>query len=258
MVNFRAKDFLGTTSNSLRSKDFKISVVNYTHKVSEEWHFHEKVHISGILQGGNLESRKRRDIQVSPGKVMVYNQGEIHRNRFTAHPSKNLNIELDEHFFSDGICFSNLALDEHSNMELLRIYFELVLNDSCSIDSCNEILKSLFWVDKSEGKGEWVSKAKTVLKDRWNEFVPLQELSKELQVHPITISKYFSKYVGMTLSDYMRRIKVRRAAHMLLNSSSSIAEIAFTCGFSDQSHMTRLIKNYLRTTPVMIRSLALG
>ena len=88
------KNFLGNTSNRLEATNFKVSLVNYTQKVSEEWHYHENIHLSSIIQGGNLESRKKEDIQVLPGKVMLYDQGEIHRNRYTAHPSKNLNIEF--------------------------------------------------------------------------------------------------------------------------------------------------------------------
>ena len=85
---------LGRTNSKFDLDLCTISIVNYKEPVSEEWHSHEDIHLSLILQGGNLESRKIKDTQVSPGKIIVYDQGEIHRNRFTAFPSKNLNLEL--------------------------------------------------------------------------------------------------------------------------------------------------------------------
>ena len=249
-------NFLGTTSGQLTTESFKVSVVDYTQKVSEDWHWHEKLHISSIIRGGNLESRKNEEIQVVPSKILVYQQGEIHRNRFTVHPSKNINIEFEEHFFNHDICFSNLTLDENSTLDFFRIYLELQLNDQCSQQSIGQILQSLFWQDNYESKGEWIQKLKELLNDRWDEFPSLNDLSNELNVHPITISKYFAKENGMTLSEYMRKIKVRRAVGFLMNSSSSLAEIAFTCGFSDQSHMSRLVKNYTGYTPGTIRTLS--
>jgi len=249
-------NFLGTTSGQLTTESFKVSVVDYTQKVSEDWHWHEKIHISSIIRGGNLESRKDQEIQVVPSKILVYQQGEIHRNRFTVHPSKNINIEFEENFFNHDICFSNLTLDENSTIDFFRIYLEIQLNDRSSQQSIGQILQSLFWKDNYENKGEWIQKLKELLNDRWDEFPSLNDLSKELNVHPITISKYFAKENGMTLSEYMRKIKVRRAVGFLMNSSSSLAEIAFTCGFSDQSHMSRLIKNYTGYTPGTIRTLS--
>lgn len=256
MNTFLATDFLGTTSKQLKSSTFQISIVDYTQQVSEAWHWHEKIHISSIIRGGNLESRKKKDIQVSSGKVMVYEQGEAHRNRFTAHPSRNLNIELEEDFFEDGIEFSNLQLEDNAKIELDRIYFELSFGDKYSVQSIRQILKSLFWQDKYANPSKWIPQLENLLQERWNEFPSLDELSSELDIHPITISKYFAKHKGLTLSAYMRRLKVKRAIDLLMNSSSSIPEIAFECGFSDQSHMTRLVKSYTGYTPGNIRSLS--
>lgn len=249
-------NFLGTTSGQLTTESFKVSVVDYTRKVSEDWHWHEKIHISSIIRGGNLESRKTQEIQVVPCKILVYQQEEIHRNRFTLHPSKNVNIEFEENFFNHDICFSNLTLEENSTIDFFRIYFELQLNDQYSKHSIGQMLRSLFWKDNYASRGEWIQKLKDLLNDRWDEFPSLNDLSKELKVHPITISKYFAKENGTTLSEYMRKIKVKRAIGLLINSSNSLAEIAFTCGFSDQSHMSRLVKNYTGYTPGVIRTLS--
>ncbi|MEO1655562.1 MAG: helix-turn-helix transcriptional regulator, partial [Bacteroidota bacterium] len=81
------------------------------------------------------------------------------------------------------------------------------------------------------------------------------ELAQELQLHPVSISKYFSKYRSSTLGDYMRKLKVDRAVRLLLNSSQSLAEVAYACGFSDQSHMTRLFKTYIGFSPKSLRSI---
>jgi AraC family transcriptional regulator len=254
MNTFCADDFLGATLIRNESKNHRISVVEYTKNVSEEWHWHDKFHISFILQGGNLETRAKEDVQVTPGKVMIYNEGETHRNRFTLHPSRNLNIELSEDFFSDHLNKSNLKASI-IEVELYHIYFELLYNDNYSLESLECLLKGLFCsVDKMKHKN-WFSKLETILSDQWNRFPSLYDLSAELNIHPVTISKTFLKYNGITLSEYMRKMKVKRSVNMLLNTNSSLSEIAYACGFSDQSHMTRLVRHYTGYTPGTIQRL---
>ncbi|WP_462248416.1 helix-turn-helix transcriptional regulator [Ekhidna sp.] len=248
------KDFLGNKANQFDFDQFKISTVNYTKKVSEDWHFHEKVHISSIIKGGNLESRQKEEIQVVPGRILVYKAGEIHRNRFTEHPSRNFNIEFDLSFFDEDVALSNLKIDEYEQDSFLKLYFEFLLNDEYSKEAIDYQMKSLFWKDTYDERGTWLDQVKTVLHDRWNDFPTLEELSNEVSVHPVTVCKYFSKRYGLTISEYLRKIKAKRAVNMLLNTNCSFAEVAFTCGFSDQSHMNRVIKQNYGYTPKMIRT----
>ena len=253
--------FLGATSNIIDLDSCSISIVNYTKPVSENWHSHENVHLSLILQGGNLESRKGNDNQVLPGKIIAYNQGEVHRNRFTAFPSKNLNLEFEDDFFSkNDLYFNNLALNEGENLnaylDLIRIYNELKINDSYTSPSIDLSIQSLFTNNIiSNRKPNWLNQLKEIVEDRWNEFVSLDDLALQLNVHKVTISKYFKKYYNESLGDYMRKVKIRRALSYLFNTDASITEIAYLCGFSDHSHMIRVFKMYLGYNPKSIRKI---
>ncbi|WP_024771142.1 helix-turn-helix domain-containing protein [Aquimarina macrocephali] len=258
-MKLKYNNFLGTSSDKFHSKYCTVSLVNYTKPVSEDWHSHENIHMSLILQGGNLESRKKEDIQVSEGKIMVYNEGELHRNRFTAFPSKNLNLELQKEFFSvNDLEFINLNLSLTKNsgayLDFIKIYHELCINDYYTSDSIDLSLKSLFAMNnESSFMPSWIKRLREIIEDRWDEFISLSELALELNVHPVTISKYFKKYYNGTLGDYMRKIKVKKALHFLLYTDMSITEIAFTCGFSDHSHMIRVFRIYVGFNPKKIR-----
>ena len=258
-MKLKSNTFLGRTNSKFDLDLCTISIVNYYEPVSEEWHSHEDIHLSLILQGGNLESRKIKDTQVSPGKIMVYDQGEIHRNRFTSFPSKNLNLELKSDFFSTNhLNFHDLTIPENRRIEtyldLIQIYNEFQVNDSHSKDSIQLSMKSLFTNNKTSAyKPLWVNRLKEIIEDRWNEFIPLNELAHILNVHPVTISKYFKKHYKGTLGDYMRKVKVNKALYFLFNTNMSITEIAVTCGFSDHSHMIRIFKLYMGLNPKKIR-----
>lgn len=260
-MKLKKNTFLGNTKEKFQIESCSISVVNYNKPVSEDWHYHEDTHLSLILQGGNLESRKKYDSQVFSGKIMIYNQGEIHRNRHTLFPSKNLNLEIKNDFFKkSNLSFNNLNLIENINLEayldLIKIYNELHINDVYTSDSIELSIKSLFTTKKeSLKKPKWVIQLKEIVEDRWNEFISLNELAIELNVHPVTISKYFKKFYNCSLGDYMRKVKLKRALHFLFHTKMSITEIAFKCGFSDHSHMIRVFKLYLKINPKNIRKI---
>ena len=252
--------FLGKTSQKFNTNYGTISLVDYKNPVSEKWHYHENIHLSLILQGGNLESRKKNDLQVSTGKILFYNEGELHCNKHTIFPSKNLNIELSNDFFkNNGIKFDGKELYNEntfsSYLKLVNIYHELSFNDIYTSDSIHNILYDLFANTLENNKPSWLKDLTEIIEDRWNEFIPLHELASILNLHPVTISKYFRKYLNGTLGDYMRIVKLKRAFNFLLNSKKSITEIAYICGFSDQSHMTKVFKIYVGFTPKEIRLL---
>lgn len=253
--------FLGITKNRFHSKSYDISLVDYHTPVSEDWHYHENTHLSLILQGGNRESRKNEDIQVTTGKIMFYNAGETHRNQHTAFPSKNLNIEYKKEFFNknklDPKIISKPSIQNiDAYLNLLNIYNELHLVDLYTVDniefSLNQLLESN---DTSSYIPVWIKQMKEIIEDRWDEFIPLKDLATTFNVHPVTISKYFRKYYQCTLGDYMRKIKIDKAIFFLLNTKTPISEISDICGFTDQSHMIKVFKAYIGFLPNQIRLL---
>ncbi len=258
-MELKHNNFLGTTNEKFHLDDCAVSVVQYTKPVSEDWHCHEDIHLSLILQGGNQESRKHKDLQVTSGKIMAYDQGEVHRNRFTAHPSKNLNLEFKSEFFQkNDLAFEHLNLSGpkmvETYLDLIQVYNELRINDIYSADSIQSALIRLFAREEVSTKPIWLDHVREMIEDRWNEFIALDELAAEFNVHPVTISKYFKKYYQVSLGDYMRKVKIKNAIHLLHHTNLSLTEIAFTCGFSDQSHMTRMFKLYVAITPKYMRN----
>ncbi len=249
MIELKAKEFLGKTAEQFSFKDYDVSLVKYTSPVSEDWHSHEKYHLCLVLQGGNLESRKKEDIQATSGSIMLYDKHEIHRNRHTAFPSENLNIEIDDDFFkknelSTSSFKTSVLKNPEIQFQLLKIYKELRVKDKVSSDSIHASLLSLFsgYHTISDHKPLWVAMIQELLCDRWDEFISLEELSKELNVHPVTISKHFSRYFNCTLGEFMRRVKIEKAMVLLKHSTKTLTEIAFLCGFSDQSHFSKTFK----------------
>jgi transcriptional regulator GlxA family with amidase domain len=59
----------------------------------------------------------------------------------------------------------------------------------------------------------------------------------------------FKQTVGMPPHRWLLMHRVKRAKELLRGTTMSIAEIAFTCGFADQSHLTRVFSKACHISP---------
>ena len=82
----------------------------------------------------------------------------------------------------------------------------------------------------------------------------VSQASSTLGVSTRTLQRLIGRKTGRTPGFWFRLARVRTAAQ-LLAGASGLADIADSCGFSDQSHMNREFRLWFRTTPAgMLRN----
>jgi AraC family transcriptional regulator len=83
--------------------------------------------------------------------------------------------------------------------------------------------------------------------------ISLAELGDLAGLHPVHVARVFRRLERCSIGDYIRRLRVEHARRALVGTRRPIAEIALEAGFSDQSHLTRLMKRSLGITPAALR-----
>lgn len=77
----------------------------------------------------------------------------------------------------------------------------------------------------------------------------LQELANLIQLSPRYFSLLFKQSTGFTPHQYVIQVRVNLARKLLLEGKISIADIAYTVGFANQSHLNLHFKRLVGVTP---------
>ena len=79
------------------------------------------------------------------------------------------------------------------------------------------------------------------------------ELAGQVNLSESRLLHLFKEETGITLRDYWQKLRMDQVVRMLENTDLSLPEIAEETGFTDRSHLSRVIKSVFGLTPVAIR-----
>ena len=85
--------------------------------------------------------------------------------------------------------------------------------------------------------------------------VPLRAWAARAGVSPGRLAKVFRAELGVTMTAYLRRARVDRAAVLLAGNRMTLAAVAVAAGYHDQSHLARDFKRLTGVTPGQHRRL---
>ncbi|WP_456277555.1 helix-turn-helix domain-containing protein [Bacillus sp. AK128] len=86
------------------------------------------------------------------------------------------------------------------------------------------------------------------------EEISLADLAKVANMNPNYLSTTFKKEVGLSVTEYILRERIKEAKKLLSHSDYSISEIYTWLNFHDQSHFTKVFKKMTGVTPKKYRS----
>ncbi len=81
----------------------------------------------------------------------------------------------------------------------------------------------------------------------------LESLAEESGYSRAHFLRMFRTATGLTPHQYVLDLRLRRAQDYLRRKNSSIIDVAMSCGFSSQSHMTNVFRQRLEMTPAEFR-----
>ena len=99
-----------------------------------------------------------------------------------------------------------------------------------------------------------LKKADRYIQMNFTQKISLNEIAEASGLSAPYFSTIFKKEMGENLASYLNRLRVEKASHLLTESDLSINDIAYSCGFEDQSWFSKIFKSYTGLNPRKYRT----
>lgn len=163
---------------------------------------------------------------------------------------------------SRGICFSKKIIDEirsrlialsqkhgfDSVLELMSILHDLSISRNIRILS-----DATFNNTELSYNSRRIEKVFEYMNHNFDRAISLNEVAKLANMAVVSFSRFFKKSTGITFIDSLMETRLGHASRMLIETTQSISEIAFNCGFNNMSNFNRIFKKKKNCTPKEFR-----
>jgi AraC family transcriptional regulator len=265
-------DTSGTVVAMRRVPGFRVVENHYPAGLELPRHVHENAYLSYVLEGPYSESYgDSASVTCAPRLLRYLPPALPHANVFDA-GSHCLIVEV-EHEALKRVNEHSTALDRPGDIQGIgstwlaqRLYHEFRQGDELALVSLEGILLEMLAEGARQAGANgavaviprWLRIAREYLEANFLRPLSLAEIAGAAGVHRVHLSREFRRYFSTTVGEFLRRKRIEHACHLVSTSNTPLAEIAMTCGFSDQSHFSATFRRQVGLTPARFRQMALS
>ena len=255
------------TCRQIQTPAFAFTEIEDYDNIEVPLHTHETAHFLFVVKGEYEATIKDKAQRCVASAMLYYPAGTTHRDHFyracerrfltvSLTPETNRKLLEEINFIDHSVDFNSAEIswlgkkicrELRSPDSLSSIVLEAAANELLVYAARNQ--------DKSDKSPAWLKTARELLNDCCSEPVTIAEIAVAVGVHPLHLARTFRKFFGCSPGEYLRKCRIEAAANLLLDSKKSLAEIAQTCGFTDQSQFTHSFRQSTGTTPGKFRQI---
>jgi AraC-like DNA-binding protein len=252
--------YFGNEQQFNENASFKLNITAYQPQTNIHEHYHENAYLSLLINGSYEEVNRKTSSGIMPGEVLFRPAGYHHANHFHE-GGRCLNIE----FKKDGLQQLELQTALPGKMMVYKagtfdylyrlLYF---FSQDPGIFLPEEYILSWlseYTADTIPVRLPWLPKVKAILENEFDTHHTIKSIGARVFVHPIYLARAFKEREGITIGEYQLKMRVRKAMALIFTTTLPVADIAFTAGFSDASHLVRSFRFFYLATPRRFRAL---
>lgn len=177
-------------------------------------------------EGGKIESVRLRAIELTTLLSRVAMDGGAKADSI---------YELNSKFLS--------LLYRDQNIDVLCLHLQDVLEG---------FMNAMFY-EKDKGN-PYIRKSLRYIADHYSEHLELKQVAEFVQLSPSYFSTLFRQIVGVSFREHLCNVRVEESKRLLLSTDYSLADIAVSVGFPDQSYYCKIFKRIVGLTPGKFRN----
>jgi AraC-like DNA-binding protein len=200
-------------------------------------------------------SKNIREITIQFSKELFFGN-LIYKNQFSSIRQMFSNAQKGINFPMETIMkvypmLDNLSVEKsgfYAVIRLLTIIYELSL-----CDNYRTLASSSFAHIEDNTDSRRVRKIYEYINNYYREEIKLEDLSGIVGMTPVALSRFFKLRTGKTVSDHIIDIRLGNATRLLVDTTNSIGEICYDCGFNNLSNFNRIFKKRKGCSPKEFR-----
>ena len=224
-------------------------------------HVHDRDSITLVLRGDLVEGSERGEEQAAALSVVAKPAGFEHENVFGPAGAQTLQIELprDRRRWTASAMPAASTRWEHAGPACRALLGLLALldratprpADGADDELVHNALARLSFAPASDAPPPpWLVAVRHTLE---GESTSVAALARRAGVHPVYLARRFRAHYGVSPAAYRARLRVQRAARVLLEAEGPLVTVALDAGYYDQPHMNRQIRAVTGLTPRALR-----
>ena len=150
--------------------------------------------------------------------------------------------------YNQLITLSSIKDSFYAFVQFLTILYEL---SKC--DGARTLATSSYAKVETESDSRRVQKVKNYIINNYRDEIRLGKLADLVGMSPSAFSRFFKLRTGRNLSDYIIDLRLGYACRKLVDSTDSISEISYACGFNNLSNFNRIFKKKKGCSPSEFR-----
>ena len=260
-----AGEHYGAVFHKRRTDTAVFSESVYQSSMALPEHSHDLGFFTLIVNGYYSEILGSKTVVYSP-QTVLWRQAELtHRDRIEAASSRFFFVEIQSSVadrlrelerIPDHLAERNGSLTWLAS----RLRSEIVTGDAASsliaegitLEMMGQLARKRVVVEKCAPK--WLTRVIERLDNEFAENITNESLAADAGVHPVHLAAIFRKFKHETIGEYVQKRRVEHASALLQDLEMPLTEIAYECGFADQSHLTRIFKRWVGMTPGAFRN----
>lgn len=136
-----------------------------------------------------------------------------------------------------------------SVMDLINLLHDLSVSRSMTVLSDHTFVNNQSYNYNSRR----LDKVFEFMNDNYHKEISLKDVSSLVSMTEESFSRFIKKRTGNTFINSLNEIRLGHASRMLIDTSHSVTEISYQCGFNNISNFNRLFKKKKKCTPIEFR-----
>jgi AraC-like DNA-binding protein len=208
-----------------------------------------------VWEQNNCKSEEIREVTIQ-FDMDFSDEGFMGRN-----PFNSMRKMLNE--ARKGLCFPLSAIMKvYSLIDTLSVVkdgfyavqqFLTILYELSKCEGARTLATSSYAKVDVESDSRRVLKVKNYINKNYMEEIRLNTLADLAGMSSSAFSRFFKLHTGKNLSDYIIELRLGFASRALVDTSRSISEISFDCGFNNLSNFNRIFKKKKGCSPSEFR-----